>query len=409
MEFKESVVMAFQAIRANKLRSSLTLVGIVVGVFSIIAVMTAMRVLQNSIEGGLSMLGTHTFQVQKFPIVMAGGPGTWLKYRNRKNIKYEHGLEVKERATLAQSVGVEMWEGGRVVKYKGAQTNPNVSLAGENPEGFPTNNWIIKEGRAISEEDYQLARDVAVLGNDVLQKLFPHVNPIGEEIIVDGHKYTVIGYLETQGSGFGRTPDNFVAIPLSTFVNYYGKDRDSHIMVKALNQEVYEDAIEEVRSILRTLRKVPPGKEDDFAIFSNDSLIKQFDELTFYVKIGVGFISFIALLAAGIGIMNIMLVSVTERTREIGIRKAIGAKKRNVMSQFVMEAIVLCEVGGLVGVVVGILGGNIAALAFEIPPAIPYDWAAIGLFVCSVVGIVFGTYPAWKAANLDPIESLRYE
>jgi putative ABC transport system permease protein len=179
--------------------------------------------------------------------------------------------------------------------------------------------------------------------------------------------------------------------------------------VKAASQDVYEDAIEEARSILRTIRKVPPGRDDDFEIFSNDSLIKQFDDLTFYIKVGVAFISFIALLAAGVGIMNIMLVSVTERTHEIGIRKAIGAQKKNVMAQFITEAILLCEVGGLVGVVLGILGGNVAALSFSIPAVIPYDWAVIGLVVCSIVGIIFGTYPAWKAANLDPIESLRYE
>jgi putative ABC transport system permease protein len=410
MEFHESFSMAFSAIRMNKLRSVLTLLGIVVGVFSIIAVMTATRVLQNSIENGLSQLGTNTFQIQKMPIMMVGGPGVWMKYRNRKDIKIEQGLEVKERMTLAQSVGIEVWNNnGIVVKYKGTQTNPNVSLVGENPDGFPTNNWIVKEGRAINDEDNELGRDVVVLGNDVLQKLFPHIDPVGEEVIVDGHKYTVIGYLEPQGSGFGRSPDNFVAIPLNTFTNHYGKDRNCNIMVKAANQEVYEEAIEEARSILRTVRKVPPGKEDDFAIFSNDSLIKQFDDLTFYIKVGVAFISFIALLAAGVGIMNIMLVSVTERTREIGIRKAIGAQKKNIMTQFITEAILLCEVGGLVGVFLGILGGNIAALSFSIPPVIPYDWAAIGLAVCSIVGIIFGTYPAWKAANLDPIESLRYE
>jgi putative ABC transport system permease protein len=409
MEFRESFSMAFNAIRVNKLRSALTLLGIVVGVFSIIAVMTATRVLQNSIENGLSMLGTQTFQIQKMPMMMVGGPGTWMKYRNRKDIKIEQGFEVKDRMTLAQSVGIEVWSGGIVVKYTGTQTNPNVSLAGENPEGFPTNNWIVKEGRAVNDEDNELGRDVVVLGDGVVQKLFPMVNPVGEEVIVDGHKYTVIGCLEPQGSGFGRSPDNFVAIPLNTFTNHYGRNRDCHIMVKAASQDVYEESIEEARSILRAVRKVPPGKEDDFAIFSNDSLIKQFDELTFYIKVGVAFISFIALLAAGVGIMNIMLVSVTERTREIGIRKAIGAQKKNVMAQFITEAILLCEVGGLVGVVLGILGGNVAALSFKIPAVIPYDWAVIGLVVCSIVGIIFGTYPAWKAANLDPIESLRYE
>ena len=166
---------------------------------------------------------------------------------------------------------------------------------------------------------------------------------------------------------------------------------------------------EEVRGILRVLRKVPPGKEDDFEIFSNDSMISQFNSFTLAVRVGVAVISSIALLAAGIGIMNIMLVSVTERTREIGIRRAVGAKKRNVMTQFVMEAVILCQIGGLMGVAIGILGGNITAVYLKLTPVIPVDWVVIGLVICSIVGIVFGTYPAYKAANLDPIESLRYE
>src|SRR5689334_21539083 len=160
---------------------------------------------------------------------------------------------------------------------------------------------------------------------------------------------------------------------------------------------------------MRTIRKVPPGKEDDFEIFSNDTVIAQFKSFTRAVRLGIAFVSSIALLAAGIGIMNIMLVSVTERTREIGIRRAVGAKKRNIMTQFIMEAVVLCEFGGAIGVVLGILGGNATAFFLKMPPALPVDWAIIGLVICSVVGIIFGTYPAYKAANLDPIESLRYE
>ena len=172
---------------------------------------------------------------------------------------------------------------------------------------------------------------------------------------------------------------------------------------------MYEDTVEQVRGILRTVRKVKPGVEDDFEVFSNDSLIAQFKSFTLTVRIGVAVVSSIALVAAGIGIMNIMLVSVTERTREIGIRRAIGAKKRNIMTQFIMEAIVLCEVGGVIGVVLGILGGNSAAYFLKLPPVIPLDWVVIGLTICSIVGVLFGTYPAYKAANLDPIESLRYE
>jgi putative ABC transport system permease protein len=185
--------------------------------------------------------------------------------------------------------------------------------------------------------------------------------------------------------------------------------RSLTILVQARDKASYEDCVEQVRGIMRVARKVPPGAEDDFETFSNDSLVTQFENFTRSVRIGVAVVSSIALLAAGIGIMNIMLVSVTERTREIGIRRAIGAKKRNIMTQFIVEAVVLCEVGGVIGVVLGIIGGNAAALVFKAPPVIPFDWIALGLIICSVVGIVFGTYPAFKAANLDPIDSLRYE
>jgi len=172
---------------------------------------------------------------------------------------------------------------------------------------------------------------------------------------------------------------------------------------------VDDDAIEESRMILRTARKVAPGEEDDFAYFSNDSMIKQFNEFTLYLRMGVLLVSSIALLAAGVGIMNIMLVSVTERTREIGIRKAIGAQKRDILSQFIIEAVILCEIGGVLGVGLGIVGGNVVGLLLEVPAIIPWDWAAIGIIVCSLVGLLFGVYPAWKAATLDPIEALRYE
>jgi putative ABC transport system permease protein len=208
----------------------------------------------------------------------------------------------------------------------------------------------------------------------------------------------------------GSNQDNFAVVPLATALNRYGRQwRSVSILVQAESQEAYEDTVEQVRGALRTIRRVEPGKEDDFEIFSNDSLISQFASFTLTVRVGVAVISSIALLAAGIGIMNIMLVSVTERTREIGIRRAVGAKKRNIMAQFIMEAVMLCEVGGVLGVALGILGGNAAAWFLELPPVIPFDWALLGLVICSIVGIVFGTYPAYKAANLDPIESLRYE
>ena len=409
MEFTELLKIALFSVKANKLRSILTLLGIVIGVFSIISVMTAVQVLQNSIETGLSGLGSNTFQMQK----TSNGPRSrkqWLREMARKELTIEQGEYVRDRVTLAQYIGLEVWSQGKTIQaISGEKTNPNVSFVGENVAGIPTNNWTIKDGRSLIEDDLLHNRAVAIIGQDVVQKVFPRGNPLDQEVKVDGVRYRVIGTFERSGASLGGSSDNFVVIPLSKFLQQYGQKQSVHIMIKAASPEVYEDCLEEARSILRARRKVPPGEEDDFSIFSNDSMIETFNDFTKYVKLGVGFISFVSLLAAGVGIMNIMLVSVTERTREIGIRKAIGAQKNSILGQFLSEAVVLCQLGGIVGIVLGILGGNLTALAFSIPAVMPWDWAFIGFALCAFVGIVFGVYPAWKAANLDPIEALRYE
>jgi putative ABC transport system permease protein len=231
-----------------------------------------------------------------------------------------------------------------------------------------------------------------------------------QRIEIQGIGFRVIGVLEPKGAMVGGSQDNFVVIPITTAISRFGSPNQTiSILVQSRGQEFYDDTVEQVRSLLRVARKVPPGADDDFEIFSADSQMAQINTFTFAVRLGVSLVSSIALLAAGVGIMNIMLVSVTERTREIGIRRAIGAKRRNIMAQFVMEAIMLCEIGGAMGILLGIAGGNLGGHFLDLPVVIPYDWAMIGLIICSVVGIVFGTYPAYKAANLDPIDSLRYE
>ncbi len=345
MKFPEITKMALMAIRANKLRSALTLLGIIVGVFSIIGVMTAVQVLQNSIESGLSNLGTNTFQIQKMPPMASNA--AWHKAMQRKDIRYEQGLIIKKRMTLAQYVALKSYKNGQTIQYGSLKTNPNVDIGGEEPDGLPISSWMIKEGRGLTEDDLRYSTRVAILAVDVVKKLFPHGGAIGSEIRIGDEKFSVIGTFDPKAT-LGGNSNNSVIIPLTTYLDKYGKLRSIKLMIKAKNAEVYDDCVEEARMLLRTVRNVPPGEEDDFTIYSNDTLISTFNEFTLYVKLGVGFISFISLLAAGIGIMNIMLVSVTERTREIGIRKAIGARRSNILAQFIMEAVVLCQIGGII-------------------------------------------------------------
>jgi putative ABC transport system permease protein len=411
VEFRESFFMAMGAVRAHKLRSALTLLGVLVGVFSIIVVMTAMRVLQNSIENQIGRLGSQTFMIQRSPGVVYDQPKGTGKIARRKNITLQQGLDFQERATFARSVGLQtaFWAGEIDTSHK--KTAPDVQMLGETPGSFPARNWSLGEGRLLLGVDVDNARDVCVLGSGLATNLFGSSPPVGERLKIDGINYTVVGVLEANGASLGGEQDNFAVIPITTGLNRYGGGawRSLDILVQAPDQDNYDDCVEQSEGLLRALRKVPPDEKNDFEISSNDSMIAQFKSFTFAVRVGVMLVSSIALLAAGIGIMNIMLVSVTERTREIGIRRAIGAKKRNIILQFIMEAVALCEIGGIAGVVLGILGGNATAYFLKMPPAIPIDWVVLGLVICSVVGIVFGTYPAWKAANLDPIESLRYE
>ena len=342
---------------------------------------------------------------------MGNDDGMRRRFRNRKDITYEQALAVRDKATLAAAVVTEVWDAGKIVWWNGQKTNPNIIVFGENLDGITTNNWTVENGRGFTAQDMGLANPVVVIGKVVADKLFPKsVNPVGESIRIDGNTYEVIGVYASKGDALGGNNDNFVTLPIQKYFEKYGKSgRSVNIMVQALNRDVVDDAIEQVRGILRAARGVVPGADDDFAWFSNDSVVKQFNDFTLYLRLGALLISSIALLAAGVGIMNIMLVSVTERTREIGIRKAIGAQQRDVLSQFIMEAVILCEIGGVIGIIFGILGGNVVGFLLKVPAVVPWEWVGIGLMVCTVVGLVFGVYPAWKASALDPIEALRYE
>lgn len=410
MPLSELIRISLNTLKANKLRAILTLAGIIIGVFSIIAIMTLLNALQAGIEGGLSELGSNTFQVQKFPSIQIGGHGGNKKYRNRPDITYDQGLRLSEKATMYKYISLEDYIYDKTFKTQKYTTNPNYSVGGVVPHYLECNNRAVQYGRFITDVDILNNNKVAVVGMDVVDKLFPNQDPIGKYITIDNNEFQVIGVFEKKGQGFGQSNDNFALLPITTLQQIYGKNnRTLNIAIQAPSKETFDESVENVVSVMRSIRKDKPGEPDSFEIFSNESLIGQVNSFTKYFKYGAGFISFIAMLAAGVGIMNIMLVSVTERTKEIGIRKAIGAKNKSVLIQFLIEAIILCEFGGIIGIAMGIITGNLIGLYLNSPVVIPYDWVIIGLVVCSAVGIIFGVYPAYKAAKLNPIDALRYE
>ncbi|MCK5086516.1 MAG: ABC transporter permease [Melioribacteraceae bacterium] len=411
MQLFEIIKIALNSLRINKLRSSLTILGIVVGIFSIISISTIIVMLQTSIEEGMSALGKNTFQLQKWPMVQTGSAEERALIRNRRNITVEEYYRLKDKLEdQTLFVGGELWRGGKRLEFGNKETNPNISLCGCTPEAFSNNNWDIEFGREFNQREVNSGARYVILGKDAAKALFEYVDPIGQEIKVDGHKLTVLGVLEGQGSMFGQSQDNFAVIPLQTFLSYYGTRHNSvNITIQSYEKDSYQDLIEVTEGYFRTIRKVPPGDPNDFEIRTNEEVLRQINDITAGVRIGAFVIAAIALLAAGVGIMNIMLVSVTERTREIGIRKSIGAKRRNVLVQFLTEAITLCLVGGLIGIVLGVAVGNYAGSLLDATAVLPLDWIFLGVLLCVLIGVVFGTYPAYKAANLDPIEALRYE
>ncbi len=399
---------AFGSIRQNRLRAGLTILGVVVGIFSIIVIMTIITMLQNSIESGFSDLNKNTFQIQKWE-AMRMGPHHHGD-RNRKDITIEDFDRLQGMLTQALYIGAEQWSFGRVVKYGNKETNPNVQIAGMTIGALRNNNVKVEVGRDFIQTDIDFARNVCLIGMDVVDKIFTGVDPLGQQVIIDGLPITVVGVLERTPQLFGQSKDNYIVFPISSWQIIYGKTgRSVNITVMSHSKEDYNQVIDAAMGYMRTIRKVAPGEDNDFYIFSNESLISQVNDITSGIKIGALVVSIIALLAAGVGIMNIMLVSVTERTKEIGIRKAVGAKRADILIQFLFEAILLCIIGGVIGIALGVGLGNLVGKLINAQTAIPYNWIAIGISTCVFVGVLFGTYPAYKAANLDPIEALRHE
>jgi putative ABC transport system permease protein len=412
MPLIEILRIALSSIGVNKLRSILTMLGITIGVFSVIGVMTTISALRGSIETGLSFLGSNTFQFGKWPVV-GGGGRDHRKYELRRNITLAQALRYKqlmENASEVVCLKVFNQSGPAQAVYNARKTTPDVTFGGTNEYFLNANQFSIELGRNLQAEDIELARPVVVIGQDIITKLFPSENPLGKTIKVKERTYVVIGTFAGKGTTFGQSEDNIAMIPITRFFSDMGTERYTvNIATEAPSHQLYNETMDKGVTAMRVVRGLSPEAENDFELYSNDSILGIFGKVADLVSSGSFVISGIALLAAGVGIMNIMLVSVTERTKEIGIRKSIGARKKSILTQFLIEAVAISLVGGVFGIALGVGAGNGLALLMKADAIFPWDWAILGLVVCSGIGVGFGFYPAWKAASLDPIEALRYE
>ena len=408
MPFSEIIRLALTALRTNKLRSALTVLGVTIGVFSVIGVMTALSVIQSSIEGGLSFLGSNIFQFAKYPTMSKTDPET--TYANRRNITLEEAREFERlMGGEAGAICFKIFDGGKPASF-GRTKLQGLTLVGTNEHFLVANSYTLGYGRNISPEDVALARSVTVVGTDIQKKLFPNESPIGKTIKINEKPHQIIGVFTEKGSSFGQSQDRLVIVPITRYLGDFGRvNRTVNIAVQSTSQATYNQTLDKAIGAMRAARGLKLGEDNDFEIYSNDTLVSAFAQVAGTIRVGAFVVSVIALLAAGIGIMNIMLVSVTERTREIGVRKAIGARRDDIVKQFLLEAVVLSEVGGLLGILFGVVGGNGIALWLDISMVFPWGWALTGLIVCSLIGTGFGWYPAFKAARLDPIEALRFE
>ena len=415
-EFGEIVQMATDTIRGNKLRSSLTVLGIVIGVAMVISVSSIGRGLDDNVRDVVASIGSNVIFAYHLEPFTFGRPTEEM--RTRKKLSFEDAEavsqlpHVKAAGATIQFLRPELGVGTFAVKYQDRKAK-NTILEGDTASIKDVVDLQLASGRWFTEADEEKRATVILLGHDTAEELFPAENPLGKEINIEGRLFEVIGVATKIKSVFGggKDPnDNKVFFPLATFRTLHPEIKDHWIIVKATSHEEMPKAVDEIRELLRRRRRVANDKADNFAVFTSDSISDVWNQLTGMLFVGMFAISSVGLIVGGVGVMNIMLVSVTERTREIGVRKAIGARKRDILLQFTLEAIILTAVGGVIGI---LLGAIIVWVIPEFWPALPAHmsmfWTIFGFTSAAGTGLIFGIYPAWKAANLDPIEALRYE
>ncbi len=407
MHWTEAVKIALQSLWTNKLRSALTLLGIMIGVASVIAVITLVSGANHYIATKISGYGADTLTVSKRPSVIFDAD-TWLSFQKRKNLTYDQYRDLAASCTRCRLTGAQLSANGKVVY--GAQSSTGTSIRGWTASMLPITNLNIAKGRPLTEADDQGGTHVVVIGYDIIENLMGGVEPIGKEIRVDGGVYTIVGVGERQGKTLGQSQDDYVDMPLSTYMHSHGLHQSLDYYIKAGTEPgVLEEVTDEVRALLRAIRHDAPGTPDDFTLETNDTFVSLWKQLTQTFGLVIVGIASISLVVGGIVIMNIMLVSVSERTREIGIRKALGAKRSDVLLQFLIESAVMALIGGIIGVIGGAGTAEVVTLALGWPSQVQLWSVLLGLSVATAVGIFFGVYPASKAAALNPIDALRTE
>ena len=412
---RESVKMALDTLRTNKLRSGLTILGIVIGVSTVISISSVINGVNNRVSDFVTSLGSNVFWVFHMPVIGVR-PTAEMLARKRLNLDDVLALRTLPHVVAAdgsiQHVRPQFRVGDVDVKYQGKKEAGTI-LTGSTSEVADVMDLNFLQGRMFNDEEDQRGAHVCILGHDTWEDLFGNQPAVGKEVSIESGLYTVIGVLDKQKQPFGsgrNRDDNQVYFPLGTFHNLHPEDKDMWVSVKYDDSKNKMLVEEEIRELLRIRRKVRVEKPDDFEIFGPDSLTKLWTQLTSGLVIFMIAVSSVGLMVGGVGVMNIMLVSVTERTREIGVRKAIGATRQNILTQFTTEAVTLCAIGGIIGVLVGaVITWIVYLLPIGLPATLSTAWVLVGFTVSCAIGLLFGIYPAWKAATLDPIEALRYE